>query len=69
MRRKHNRLNETIKRFNPKVELDEFTLYLDENGYYKTQFRMLIQDFGEAMQGLGEQPFGMEVLIENKNIK
>lgn len=45
--------------------LEDFTLNLDEDGYYHTQLWKLMSDFGDKLHIGSNTPFGLDIVIEN----
>lgn len=56
----HNRLQRYLKPESRK----EFELRLDDDGYYRTQMWVLMQDFGPHIRLSCEPPFETEIILE-----
>lgn len=64
LKQQHDELDTFVKAQGGKG-LGEFDLRLDEEGYYKTQLWMLMNNFGHAMEMTNENPFEMEIIVIN----
>lgn len=64
LKEQHDDLNRRIHERGGKG-LGEFELRLDSDGYYRTQLWILMWKFGDSMKAGIQQPFDMDIIIEN----
>ena len=62
LKHKHDELNAHIKDRGGEG-FGEFTLRLDDDGYYSTQLWTLMQDFGPYMSIGSEPPFSLDIIV------
>jgi hypothetical protein len=62
LKEQHDELNRHILSSGGKG-LDEFTLRLDEDGYYTTQMWMLMSRFGHVASATSKAPFDTEIIV------
>lgn len=64
LRKRRERLNKIVASRGGKG-FGEFELKVDEDGYYKTQLWMLFETFGSSMSVTQDQPFHLDIIIED----
>lgn len=64
LKKRHDDLNRKITE-NGGKGLGDFRLDIDDKGYYRAQFWMLMGDLGEYFRAGRNLPFSMDVIIED----
>ena len=67
LKKQHDDLNRSIKESGAKG-LGEFELFLDKDGYYCTSLWLLMNKFGHAMYMGNDNPFDMNIIIEDGEV-